>query len=297
MEGFHNASSPSRSGQEGGTDPWCHLSPESRERYRTEWGKFSAFCKERGKNPVPADPGVLVQYIKHLSEERHEPFETIRSKLSIVAGVHGANGCADPRHNSEVLWLLCQVRRLPKANHVKRPLFNEDIRQIVATMARSNRDLRDKSIFLVAYAAAMSPSEIAHFRIEHISPCEEGLILRICQSRPFLLTPAVDVSCCPVRSLRAWFEVTTEFGGHVFHPIRGDRVQPGGISERGVRGILRRRIAEIGLDPNAYSASSLRLGCFLEKIRGGWVPSPGTYAKLTRSPTGENEDPSGGSKT
>ena len=271
------------------TDMWGHLSPASRRRYHNDWRYFLQFCERRGWSPAPAPSEALVEFINHLCGERHESFAGIRRKLSIIASVHSVNGLPDPRRNSEVLWLLCQVRRMPQEAKSKRPIFNEDIRKIVAHMGTTNRDIRDKSLLLIAYAASMSPVEVVKFRVEHIRQYESGFVLRIGESRPFFLEPEDDVTYCPVNALRNCCALVASYGGCVYHQIHGNRVQSEGLTERSVRSILRHRIAEIGLDPDAYSWSSLATGLFLEKIRGGWVPSPGAYTKMTRNLTDANE--------
>jgi hypothetical protein len=253
---------------------WKRLSPDIRDRYNEDYRYFVQFCDARGWSPAPASWETIFAFIKRLDQDLRQPFETIVSKLSVIASIYRVNRFSDPPQNDEALWLTRQIARTRHNAKCKKTIFTADIKKMVEHMRLdfSNRAARDKAVILVGYVASMSPRELALLRIADITPNENGVLLRFGQRPPFLLEHEEDSDFCPVCSLSLCIAWSSEFGGYAFHQLdRYDWFRPEGLSEGCIRTILRRRLSEVGVDPS--SVDVLRLGRFTELNGGGRSPA------------------------
>ncbi len=136
---------------------------------------------------------------------------------------------------------------------------------------------RDKALLLIGWAGALRRSELVALDCEHIDPCEEGIVLNIVQSKgdqagagQRVAIPSLDNEFCPVTALFNWRALLPGAHGHgpVFCVVGnagknrffGEIDHARRLGDRSVSLIVKRYAKAIGLDPDLYSAHSLRAG-------------------------------------
>jgi integrase len=152
-------------------------------------------------------------------------------------------------------------------------------------------DTRDLALLLIAFGSGgRRRSEIARLRVEQISgeapvpldpddrdsphlPC---LAIALGKTKTAQADDDARVLIVgpPVEALREWLERANIRKGAVFRSIdRWEGLSERALTPQAVNLILKRRCAQAGLDPTAFSAHGLRSGYLTEAARNG-VPLP-----------------------
>ncbi|RWI62988.1 site-specific integrase, partial [Mesorhizobium sp.] len=151
-------------------------------------------------------------------------------------------------------------------------------------------DVRDRALLLVAFASGgRRRSELSSLRVDQVvaldpvavDPKEPGgpklpcLKIRLGRSKT---TEADDAFVLlvgrPVLALQEWLERAKVSEGAVFRGIdRWGHLERNALTPQTVNLILKRRIAQAGLDPKVFSAHGLRSGFLTETARRG-IPLP-----------------------
>lgn len=152
-------------------------------------------------------------------------------------------------------------------------------------------DVRDRAILLAAFASGgRRRSEVATLRVEQLEeldavpadpkdPASRPLpCLRLHLGRTKTTDRDNDASVLligrPVAALNEWLERAGIMEGAVFRGIdRWGHLERRALTPQAVNLILKRRIAQAGLDPKAFSAHGLRSGYLTETGRRG-IPLP-----------------------
>lgn len=152
-------------------------------------------------------------------------------------------------------------------------------------------DVRDRAILLAAFASGgRRRSEVASLRVEQLVeqdpvpadpkdpegprlPCV-GLLLGRTKTTDNDADASVLLIGRPVAALNEWLERAGITEGAVFRGIdRWGNLERRALTPQAVNLILKRRIAQAGLDPAAFSAHGLRSGYLTETARRG-IPLP-----------------------
>jgi integrase len=161
--------------------------------------------------------------------------------------------------------------------------------QILAACAGDSlTDLRDRAILLAAFASGgRRRSEIASLRCEQLreeepvasEPAESPLpclSIRLCRTKTTASGADATVLLVgrPALALKAWLERANIAKGPVFRAIdRWGNLEARALTPQAVNLILKRRIAQAGMDPVQFSAHGLRVGYLTESARRG-IPLP-----------------------
>jgi integrase len=170
----------------------------------------------------------------------------------------------------------------------------EDLRSIIEHLPRySSSDdgpageltltsLRDRALLLVGWTGALRRSELVALTTEDVQFVKgEGVNVYVRKSKADQegtglvkgLPYGSNKETCPVTALRQWLqaaeaEVEGTFEGDIFRPFyRGESIGESAMNVQYVSTVLKRHAESAGLDPEAYSAHSLRAGP--QAIRGG----------------------------
>ena len=152
-------------------------------------------------------------------------------------------------------------------------------------------DARDRALLLLAFASGgRRRSEVSALRVENIVlqdpvPADPGKpdgdtlpCARLHLGRTKTTGADQDAFVLlvgrPVLALQAWLDRAVISEGAVFRGIdRWGNLEPRALTPQAVNLILKRRIAEAGLDPEQFSAHGLRAGFLTETARRG-IPLP-----------------------
>lgn len=230
---------------------------QTRRAYAIGWRHFSAWCREAGRDPLPASPDTLKLFIvAHIDELA---IKTIDQRIAAIVDKHRSQK-HEPPYTYELRELMRGARR-EKGTAAKRKdaLTPDDLRKICAELLRQKTALaiRDRAILTLGFAGMMRRSEIAALDLADIRFAPKGVAVRIRRSktdqeahgREFGVFHAKHAKACPVRSLRAWIYLRGRDPGPLF-----------GITPAAIGEAVKRCAKLIGLDATAYAGHSLRAG-------------------------------------
>ena len=134
-------------------------------------------------------------------------------------------------------------------------------------------DYRDRALLLLGFAGALRRSELVALNVEDLDFCIEGLRVTIRHSKtdqagatqqiaiPFGSRPET----CPVTAVKRWLDYRSIDTGAIFRRLdRDDRLDAAAVGA-----ILKKRAEAAGLDPERFSAHSLRSGLLTSAAMNG----------------------------
>jgi site-specific recombinase XerD len=220
----------------------------------------------------------------------HAP-ATVKRRLAHWATLHRWKGLESPLGTPAIrtgLRLAVRASATPRRRKSQRAVTRDILDRLIAT-CQSDRlaDSRDLAILLVAFASGgRRRSEVARLRLEQLTgeadvpldpddpnsprlPC-----MAIALGRTKTAQAADDARVLligpPVAALREWLERADIKKGAVFRAIdRWEAIDDRALTPQAINLILKRRCAQAGLDPVAYSAHGLRSGYLTEAARNG----------------------------
>ncbi|OBQ86445.1 tyrosine-type recombinase/integrase [Mesorhizobium sp. WSM3873] len=252
----------------------------------------------RETDPAHGMPGDVTVALKEAGLLRvdgpHAP-GTVRRRLSSWSTLtkwRGLKGNFNALGLQSAVKLAVRASARPRGRKSKKAV-TADILTVLLKACAGDRlvDVRDRAILITAFASGgRRRSEISALRVEQIVeeepvptdpkaphgeklPC---LSIRLGRTKTTQADSDAFVVLIggPVRVLREWLERANISEGAVFRGIdRWGNLEKRALTPQAVNLILKRRIAEAGLDPQAFSAHGLRSGYLTETARRG-IPLP-----------------------
>lgn len=275
------------------------LAPRTRQAYREDLARFLAWGGR-----IPCEPEIVAAYLAAHGES-HAPATLGRWAVSL-GRAHTSQGLADPCCGDLVRATLRGIRRARGvAPRQVAPLEHEALLALLAPLGTAPRDVRDRALLLVGFAAALRRSELVALTTADAAFGPRGLTLTVRRAktdqegvgRPIGIPPARGPAC-PVRALRAWLATAAGLAtaaeppapAPLFRPIdRHSRLAPQALTGHAVAVIVKQRAAAAGLDPAVFSGHSLRAGFCTAAARHGapaWrirqISGHQTHASLER---------------
>lgn len=239
---------------------------------------------------IPATPELLARYLAQ--QATSTAGSTLSRRLVAIERAHAAEGFASPTKSELVRTTLRGIRRTQgKAIRQVAPLLKSQLVAMVRGL-RGLRGLRDRALLLIGFASAMRRSELVSLNIEDIQFFDEGLTIRLRQSKTDqehqgrdIAIPWVRGRHCPGRCLQKWLEASGITTGALFRRVnRYDQVLPQRLSAQSVALIVKQRAAAAGLDASKFSGHSLRAGFVTDAAKNG------TTSSSIRMQTGHKSD-------
>jgi site-specific recombinase XerD len=273
--------------------------------YASDLEDFRHWCDRMEREWMPATPKTVGLYLGARAEELS--LATLERRLAAIASVHKEEGHSSPASVAEgplrKIWKGI-VREKTRRQDGAPPLLVEDLRSIIEHLPRYSASgdgptgeltltsLRDRALLLVGWAGALRRSELVALRAEDIQFIEgEGVNIYVRKAKADQegeglvkgLPYGSSRETCPVTALRQWLQAaerqlgeTSEgsskgpFEGDIFRRFyRGESIGPEAMTAQHVSTVLKRHAESAGLDPEEYSAHSLRAGFITQAIRAG----------------------------
>ena len=148
---------------------------------------------------------------------------------------------------------------------------------MLETMGDSLKDIRDRALLLIGFAAALRRSELVALDVADIEHVRRGIVLYLPRSKTDqdgqghkIAIPYGRTRWCPVAACDIWLSASGIAEGAIFRPVdRHGRVHGGRLSGEAVSLVVRERVAAAGLDPTGYSGHSLRAGFATSAAQAG----------------------------
>lgn len=252
--------------------------------YRSDWAEFSGWCAMHdGRESLPAAASTITGYLSDLAKAGAK-VGTLSRRLSAIKFVHQLQDLPDPTANARVVAVWEGIRRTHGAPpDQSAPLMPPDLFDVLAacTTAKTWKtkgrcpepDLagyRDKALLLVGFVAALRRSEIAALKCVDISDHPNGLVLTLPRSKNnqtgehtelVVLPRAGNPDRCPVTMLQQWLRLADIASGPVFQGVtKANKPTGRPLNPESVNSLVQRAISRAGIDPEHYSAHSLRAG-------------------------------------
>ncbi|TGS85060.1 integrase [Mesorhizobium sp. M3A.F.Ca.ET.174.01.1.1] len=244
---------------------------------------------------MPEDVAVALKLAKLLRVDGPHAPATVRRRLSSWSTLtkwRGLKGKFNAPGLHGAIKLAVRASARPRGRKSKKAVTADILTALLKACAGDRLvDVRDRALLITAFASGgRRRSEIASLRFEQMveeepvpadpkAPDSEKLpCLSIRLGRTKTTQADSDAFVLligrPVRVLREWLEHANISEGAVFRGIdRWGNLEKRALTPQAVNLILKRRIAEAGLDPQAFSAHGLRSGYLTETARRG-IPLP-----------------------
>jgi site-specific recombinase XerD len=271
----------------------------TRKAYRSDFARFQSFCAQHRLSPLPAAPQTLAAFIA--TEAENAKASTIERRLAAIRYAHKLAGLKTPTDDERVKATARGIRRtLGTATSKKTPITDDTLRAILATLTTNGQknvpatkalivtdrcaapalskgaiaDLRDRALLLLGFAGAFRRSELVALNVADLLETKEGLRVSIHRSKtkPEATTIAIarGRKTCPVSALKAWLAAATITKGALFRRVtKAGRVLPDRLTAQSVALIVKAHARRAGLDPEQFSAHSLRAGFLTSAARRG----------------------------
>jgi len=239
------------------------LSRNSQRGYAADLRDFEAWCGERGCPSAPAAPSDVAAFLRDRSEVLAPA--TVARRLAAIVDAHRRLGLASPRDDPLVRRALASIEWRHRARRRRtRPLDAESLARLSLCLPSSITGVRDRALLLVGYGAALHRTELVALDVTDVDVDEHGsLQLALARGR-VAIPPGSQPHLCAVRAWQAWSRVARIDAGPAFRPIdRHGNIGATRLSDRSVTIVVRRAATTAGLDADAYSGRSLRLGMIL----------------------------------
>lgn len=266
-------------------------SPNSVRAYLSDWMQIQKWAEEGDRRVWELEPADIAEYIVVMADNDAR-VSTIDRRLATIAKAYRAKGLNDPTKNELVRQTLRGIRRTDeRPKRQMRPLELPQLQAIVLGLKGAAIDRRDRALLLLGFAGGLRRSELAGLKFEQIEHCEMGFWLYLKHRKSDQEGKGTRIpipfgrysETCPVKAVADWgigILGPLELGDrpecpYLFRPInRHGTIQSRPLAGRDISRIIKRRVAEIGLDPDLYGGHSLRAGLVTEALSRGapeWV--------------------------
>ncbi len=254
------------------------LAPASRRAYRADWNHYMDWCEAHALAPLPAPPEQVSAYLASMATTHGRA--TIERRLVTIGQAHKLAGHPWVRAHPAIRATLRGLfRRHGIPTRKAAALGVAETRRLV-DICDGFAGLRDRALFLLAFAGALRRSELAAVRAGDVAFGPDGLRLFLPASKgdqeregTVVAIPSGEhVATCPVQALRRWMTAAPT-DGFVFRAIRADgTVCEAGLHPDSIGRIVKKRADKAGLSAGPrerLSAHGFRAGFITDAYRAG----------------------------
>ena len=247
------------------------IAPSTRVAYDSDLRHFVAWG-----GTLPASSATIASYIA--SHVGMLAVATITRRVATLSKAHQAMGEQNPCQTALVKATLRGLRRKQgTAQKQAKPLLKDELFVVLDAMGDSTKDVRDRALLLLGFAAGFRRSELVGLDVADIEIVRQGIIITLRYSKTDqegagrkIGIPHGRTQHCPVATVTAWLARSAITQGAVFCPVtRYGHLQPVRLSGDAVSEVIRERLAAIGIDPEGYSGHSLRAGFATSATQAG----------------------------
>ena len=251
--------------------------------YKTHRDTFLRFCLLMGFDPVPLQPGHLLQYVAFLARTLKVP--TIKSYLNIVGLLHKEFGLPNPLlDNWPLKALLTGIKRVKgQPPNQKLPITVPLLRRIHSKLKpHSSFDASSWATCLVAFFGLFRKSHLLPTSAKHFNPSKQftkadfqfhpwGILITMRWSKtiqfrervvciPLLQIPGS--SLCPVQAVTQAFRFTVQADSNsqAFTWLDQSSLKLRVLTYRAFISKLRETLQSAGIQAAAYAGHSFRRG-------------------------------------
>jgi site-specific recombinase XerD len=255
------------------------LSEATRRAYRADLRAYEAWCVEKGRSPLPASEGTVESYLIDLASEGLK-VSTLRRALSAISQAHTLKGYPSPRERAVVKRTIQGIAKRIGAPQVrKEPVRVDTMGLLLAQLPDSIVGVRDRALLLLGFAGGFRRSELVALDVGDLEFTNDGIRVTIRRSktdqegrgRVLGIPYGSTAPRCPVRSVKAWLELSKTTEGPVFRPVsrwKGARAER--LAPQGVANVVKRYAKRAGIaNWEKFAGHSLRRGLVSSAKKAG----------------------------
>jgi integrase len=251
--------------------------PGTVKGYAHDWSMFARWCREAGRDALPASSDTLALYATWMLAVNGRKVTTTSRHVSAILHHHRVAGCPVPINP----WnIICAVRReRHERPQGRRALTPDEILSISRACAEdTNAGRRDRAIVLLGFASSLRRSSLARLELADLSFADRGLIIsvhdekndRFGHGRLLGVWPGRKPITDPILALKDWLDRRGRLPGCLFTRIStSDRIQSHGLTGEAIHDAIKRSIDRAGIDSRPYGSHSLRAGAITAAAVGG----------------------------
>ena len=249
----------------------------TRRAYRSDWRRFESWCARNGLESLPATPAAVAFYLS--AHAGMLKASTLIRHLATISQAHKTAGLEAPTASPEVRAVFQGIKRVHgTAANAKQPVLVPELRRMVAALPSNTLGVRDRALLLLGFAGAFRRSELVAVDVEDLEPTSDGVTVTVRHSktdqehagRKVGIPYGSDPATCPVRSVKAWLEISGITTGALFRSVtRHGRINEKRLSDRAVAEVVKRAARAAGLDPAELAGHSLRAGLATSAAKAG----------------------------
>ena len=250
------------------------LAENTRRAYQSDLRHFEVWG-----GSLPASPETVAAYLAAHADRLS--VTTLSRRIAALATAHQARGLDNPIRSELVGATLRGIKRKRRRPPLQvKPLLRDDLLSVLDAIGNDIKDLRDRALLLIGFAAALRRSELVALDVADVENVRRGIVLHLRHSKTDqdgqghnIAVPYGRNRWCPVACLDAWLSASGIVEGAIFRPVdRHGHIRAARLSGEAVSIVVRERIAAAGLDPVGYSGHSLRAGLATSAAQAG-VPA------------------------
>jgi site-specific recombinase XerD len=248
----------------------------TRRCYKLDIRIFTAWCRARGAEPLPATPDVVATFLASQAKAGLKA-STIGRRCAAIAYAHKLAGMEPPTNAEALRAVLRGIRRTIGAKPNKKvPATHNLVTAMVGLAPDTLRGKRDRALLLLGFAAALRRSELVALTVADLVEVQGGLRVQIRRSKTDQEGQGHEVAVPAggklrvAEAVREWLDAAGISEGPVFRSVRkGGGVGGGALTHQAVVLTVKAYAERAGLDPAQFSGHSLRSGFLTSAAEAG----------------------------
>lgn len=250
--------------------------PSTIRAYKSNFEVFINYCDENNVSALPAEPEIVAQYIRRISDG-HLKSSSIKIADASIAALHNLNSFKDLTQTPDVKIEMRRMYRTlgryaKQAYGINKGLLDK----MAAATDNSLKGIRDKAILLVAYDSLCRRSELVALEFEDVSIDEKDrsikLKLRKSKTDPHTTGRRLYLSGDAQIALHNWMNTSHIKSGKLFRSISTTGKLKLNLNASQINRIYKRLAANSFIDFNVIkdiSGHSMRIGAAQDLMSSG----------------------------
>jgi integrase len=243
---------------------------KTQRTYASCWRSFGQWCKDVGRQPLPATEETVCLYLAH--QGARLKVASVRCHAWAIEHYHTQAGKSSPVDKRARGLLSGLAREVGLQTDPKLAVMPDQLRAMLGSLDRkAARGARDAAVLLLGFSTGLRRSDLSALDLADLKVMDEGVLVSVGRlkrekqdqggrGRRIAVHPGGRVATCPVQALTSWLEWRGSAAGPLFVRLDYAAGPLERMSGQSLATVVQRAAKMAGLDPSAYGGHSLRAG-------------------------------------